>query len=129
MGLMLFFFNHRILLKMHLRPSSRFSNIELTFTIQSEASMAKIKPDKSYICFFTAIVKRISQSLFTPIWRSYYKLKLIYNEMLVIKIIISVSNNENDLKNPLNFFPCLISIFFYFFPFLSILPIAWCFIS
>lgn len=76
---------------MHLRPSSRFSNIELTFTIQSEASMAKIKPDKSYICFFTATVKRISQSLFTPIWRSYYKLKLIYNEMLVIKMIISVS--------------------------------------
>jgi hypothetical protein len=31
--------------------------------------MASIKPDKSYIRFYTAIVKRISHNLFTPIWR------------------------------------------------------------
>lgn len=67
MTLMLFFFNHMSLLNMHFSPSSILSKIELILTIQRDASIARISPDRSYMLLGTAMVRSISQSLFTPI--------------------------------------------------------------
>lgn len=66
---------------MELRACVGYWKTAFTLYIHTDASIANVRPDKSYIYFFVAVVKRMSHNLFTPIWRDLFQCKC-YNKLI-----------------------------------------------